>query len=385
MNTEDKQLVFFGTGVVAEKILHLCPEFIVDNNPNGIGTSLHGVDIKNPEILNGNADKYDVIVCTTSVGEVKKQLERYGYTWGENANVSDLNKERVHILDLEENKFKFLISCGLPSTTESLSGGGIYKITETDLYPEIVKIYEGNTHGLVSADSGYAFTSNADGLVILDDSLSISNVIPLVNKNIRPHGIRRYKDIWVVVSSNQDAIFGVDDEGKTLFAYPLSDKRETCDSPQHHCNDLYIDGDYAYVSMFSVTGNYKKNVFDGGIVEINLCNGKMSVVINDLTMPHSVTGGESGFMVLNSFKGTLLGHNFEVLATLPGFVRGLDFDNKYYYIGESKNRNFSRLNANRIPVSIDSRITIMNHEYGFSRSIALPGQISEIHSLLALD
>ena len=100
--------------------------------------------------------------------------------------------------------------------------------------------------------------------------------------------------------------------------------------------------------------------------------------------PLQLCCGNAGFRVLDSFKGNLLGNNFDVLATLPGFVRGLDESDDYYFIGESKNRNFSRLNPGRSPVSIDSRITIVHKEYGFARSLQLPKYLSEIHALLRI-
>ena len=113
-----KETILFGSGNVAEKQLHLKPSFIVDNNSVLHGTEFHGIEIRHPNTLVGNHDKYNVIVCTTSMGEVKRQLHSYGYVWGENANGSDLLVERLHIANLEERKFEFLVSSGLPSSAE---------------------------------------------------------------------------------------------------------------------------------------------------------------------------------------------------------------------------------------------------------------------------
>ncbi|MBT1452274.1 DUF4915 domain-containing protein [Glaciecola sp. XM2] len=378
-----KSIVLFGCGHVAEKHLNLVPAFIVDNNPDLIGTQFHDIEIKSPSILAGNADDYEVIVCTTSVSEVKSQLESYGFTWGQNAKVALLLSERMEMADLEDTAFRFLLSSGLPSSAETFSGGGIYLIEESDNFPNATKLYEGNTHGLIRHEEGYAFSSQGEGIIFLNESFELTNKISL-HSALRPHGIRQYGDLWVLASSYHDSIVGVDKNGNEIFEYPFSKKRSDYLSAQHHCNDLFIVGDYAYVSMFSITGNYKRNSFDGGILEIDLRNGEMQTLIDGLTMPHSVTCDEQGYKVLDSFKGTLLADNFQVKATLPGFVRGYDADSKYYYLGESKNRNFSRLNPGRTPVSIDSRITIINKDFGFSRSIPLPKKVSEIHSLIKL-
>lgn len=378
-----KDIILFGSGTVAEKNLNLNPKFIVDNNVDLHGSTFHGFDVISPEILKNNTDKYKVIVCTTSVGEVKKQLEHYGYVWGNNANAAKLLVERMEMNVLEETKFKFLISSGLPSSAESFSGGGIYKIEETETYPTITKFYEGNTHGLVKHGDGFVFSCQGKGLVFLNADLEEEKVIEL-RAGLRPHGVRQYKDLWVLVSSYKDAIIGVNELGDEIFEYKFSSKIDSFESAQHHCNDLDIVGDYAYVSMFSLTGNWKRNSFDGGIMEVNLITGEMKPVINGLTMPHSVTCDETGLKVLNSFKGTFLGNNFDTLATLPGFVRGYDSDNNFYFLGESKNRNFSRMSTGRTPVSIDTKITIINKRFGFCRSIYLPNLISEVHSVIKL-
>jgi hypothetical protein len=269
-----KKVILFGSGTVAEKNLNLNPEFIVDNSIDLQGSFFHGIEVKSPDVLIGNTKEYKVIVCTTSVGEVKKQLELYGYTWGENATVANLLSERLEMSHLENCKFKFLISSGLPSSAESFSGGGIYLVEETEQFPEIKKIYEGNTHGLIKNGDGYVFSCQGKGLVFLDSNFEEINIIEL-RAGLRPHGIRKYNDLWVLVSSYKDAIIGVDDKGEEVFEYRFSDKIDTLESAQHHCNDLDIVGVYAYVSMFSLSGNWNRNSFDGGIMEVKLKTGEM--------------------------------------------------------------------------------------------------------------
>ena len=379
-----KKIILFGAGQghVVDESLALNPAFIVDNNLDMQGAIYRGLEVKSPEVLDGMAKKYDVIVCTTSVGEVRKQLASFGFEWGVNAKIADVLYEKSVIAELEDEKFSFLISSGLPSTATSFSGGGIHLVEENGDYPEIRTIYKGDTHGLIALeDGGFAFTCQGEGIVCLDSRFNVVNSVP-IRKGLRPHGLRRYKDIWVVVCSLGDCILGVNDSGEEVFCYEITSKMESYGSSQHHCNDVEIIGDTAYVSMFSVTGNWKREIFDGGIVEVDLTNGHMRVLNSNLTMPHNVTNVKDGLFILDSFKGRLLGHNFTEIAQLPGFVRGFDFNKSYYFLGESKNRNFSRLSTERSPVSIDSRITIINRAYRFCRSIPLPPRISEIHAIV---
>ena len=379
-----KKTVLFGAGLVAEQNLYLNPDVIVDNNPDIHGDTFYDITVHSPSILDGKSEEYNVVICTTSVGEVRKQLISYGFKWGVNAYPADQLVEQVAISDLEDASFSFLVCSGLPSTASSFSGGGIHLVKESGDYPEIVTVYEGNTHNIIRREEGgFAFTCAGKGIVIMDDAFQITNVVE-IDKGLRPHGLRQYKDGWLLVSSAQDCVIGVDKQGKEIFRHMLSDKLEHYETAQHHCNDVAVSGEYAYVSMFSATGNFKRNIFDGAVVEINLTNGEQKTIINSLTMPHNISIHDNEFYVLDSFKGTLLGKGLNKLAQLPGFLRGFDLNQEYYFLGESKNRNFSRLMPDRTPVSIDSRITIVHRKHGFSRSIPLPRKISEIHSVILL-
>jgi hypothetical protein len=378
-----KKIVLFGSGTVAEQNLHLNPVFIVDNNPDLQGSQFHDFAIRSPDELRQDPEQYHVVVCTTSISEVKKQLQLYGFIWGESAEPAEQLREKSAIADLENTRFTLLISSGLPASADSFSGGGIHLIEEGGDYPTVKTIYEGNTHGLIKTMDGFAFTCQGRGVIQLDKGFSPTKEIPL-RKGLRPHGIRTYEDLWVVVCSTGDCIVGIDEEGNERFCYPISDKIKGYESAQHHCNDLEIIGDYAYVSMFSVSGNWKRGIFDGGIIEFNLKDGRSRVINNTLTMPHSVSAGDGGLYILDSFKGRLLGPNFTEIGQLPGFTRGFDQSDDYFFLGESKNRNFSRLETARSPVSIDSRITVISKHYKFSRSIPLPARISEIHSVILL-
>lgn len=381
--TDYRKIVLFGSGVIAEKSLKKNPCFIVDNNPDLQGTLFHGIEIKAPNTIRGLSDKYRIIICTSSVSEVRSQLEAYGYEWGRDAQLSGYLAEKLEIANLESQRFDILISSGLPSTDIGGAAGGVYRITESREFdfPSITKLYGGNIHGMTSVGNGYAFASQGEGIVILNKDLQVTDIVELPPA-LRPHGVSQYQDGWVFVSSYSDGIIGIDASGRSIFEYYFSDKRRSHLSAQHHCNDICLVGDYAYVSMFSITGNWKKGIYDGGIVEINLKTGVMETVATGLTMPHNVSFYDGELKVLNSFKGEVMSTNLEVKFKLPGFVRGYDENSDYIFVGESKNRNFSRLETGRAPVSIDSRITIMHKALGFSRSIPLPSRVSEIHSLL---
>lgn len=105
----------FGCAHVVEKNF-LEPAYIIDNNPDLIGNTFQGFEVQSPEVLKGRVSEFQVVVCTTSITEVKKQLINLGFVWGEDAKVASLLSERMEMSKLEDIKFCFLISRGLPSS-----------------------------------------------------------------------------------------------------------------------------------------------------------------------------------------------------------------------------------------------------------------------------
>lgn len=383
-----KRIVLFGSGVVAEKNLGLKPEFIVDNNRDLQGQEFHGVSILGPEALIGRQSDYDVVVCSTSIDAIKPQLEQLGYEWGVSARVAGQLAERLVVDKLETQAFSFLVSSGLPSHLSETAGGGVYLIREEGERVLVKKLFQGNVHGLIKSEKAHDFYFNAQGdgiyrLTLEGDDALTARVVE-VPGGLRPHGMARYLDDWLIVSSYDDALIRLNAEGQVIGRYDLGAKKQSLGSAQNHCNDVAVANGFAYVSMFSVSGNWKRGVFDGGVVEVDLAKGHSTVVSNVLTMPHNISFYNNELRIMNSFKGEIMVGNFEVLGTLPGFVRGYDEDDDYIYVGESKNRNFSRLNTGRSPVSIDTRITIIDKEIRACRSIQLPRTVSEIHSVIRL-
>ena len=61
---------------------------------------------------------------------------------------------------------------------------------------------------------------------------------------------------------------------------------------------------------------------------------KIGVIKSNLTMPHNISLINDKFHILDSLNGNLLTNNFTVQGTFPGFSRGLDFNGKYYFIGQ---------------------------------------------------
>ena len=87
-------IVVFGASHLVAELDLTAISFIVDSNPDLQGTTHFGLEIKSPEILQGASKKFQVMVCSTSIGEIKQQLQSYGFTWGDNAFVYSALFER---------------------------------------------------------------------------------------------------------------------------------------------------------------------------------------------------------------------------------------------------------------------------------------------------
>lgn len=123
-----------------------------------------------------------------------------------------------------------------------------------------------------------------------------------------------------------------------ITAYDLTDR---C-----HLNGLgFRDGVPRYVSMLGASdepGGWRKNKISGGQI-MDITNNE--VLVDGLCMPHSPRWYKDALWFLSSGSGQLMrmqqGKAPEVVAELPGFVRGLDFIDRYAIIGLSQIRESS--------------------------------------------
>jgi hypothetical protein len=374
---------FFGCGQIAEKEIKsgCIPDLIFDNNPELDGTLFYDVPVSkaDPKII---ARVRRLVICSSSIRDIQEQCVALNLP-SEYIEVSSYLGEMAKVFRLEQYRFSGYLSSGLPSSTETLKGGGIFQVIETDPgFASVEKVFEANTHGCIRYGDELIFSAQGHGIVHLDTNTHKVNKIISIDSGLRPHGVRWTGEFYFVVCALDDSVRQYDPDGALVRVFRLSEKLGRYGTPQHHCNDLFVTDQSIFVSMFSVAGNWKRGHFDGGIVEFCRETGAQTVLTNSLKMPHSVELKEDTLMVLESFVGAVLGHDFESLGTLNGFARGLAFDSEFLIVGESKNRNVTRMSRGASFASIDTRVTIIDTSIGVSRSIQLPNTISEIHSVV---
>lgn len=390
--SEGRDIVLFGSGIIAEKTARILTgktiSSIVDNASNLWGQSQLAVAIKNPDFLKTDEGKNAfVIICTTSFVEVAEQLNSYGLKAETNYYVSPVMNDLRIIDELETIKKRMLFTSGSPKVDNDLYGGGVYELEVDGDEWKHKKVINGNCYGLIRFGENFISVDTELGIFEFDKNYKItrSKVLPA---GIRAHGVdySEKHQKFFVVGSYLDGVIILDKDFNILDQINVSYKRERTDKPHHHCNDCLVIEDSLYVSMFSVTGNWKRDIFDGAILEYDIeTKNLIGPVIQNLWMPHNIKFIEGSIHILDSLPGQLKTNNAKVIGEFPAFTRGLAHDGIYYYIGQSRNRNYSKNIGISLNVSIDAGIIVFDSQTKASRFLQLPPKISELHSILLLE
>lgn len=388
-----KEVYLFGAGVICEKTFSSLDSLkfngIFDNSTNLQDTYENNLKIIAPKnIKKINLNNLFIIITTTSFKNVIEQLEKHGLKKNKNFCVSHLLKDQFVIEEIQSLSQNLLFSSGSPKIESNKFGGGIYKLKINEDKWTTEKLYSGNCFGLIRnpIDSSIVFIDTDEGILKYDKNFKFVRKIT-IKKGIRAHGISFCKTTqrYAIACSYQDKVMILNKDFKLINEFFISEKIKKMKIPQHHCNDCEISKDSVYVSMFSLTGNWKKDVFDGGIAEFNIkTRKKIGDLKNDLWMPHNVKIINGTMHVLDSLRGNLLFDNLLTQGNFPAFSRGLDFKNGLYFIGQSRNRNFSKNVGVSKNISVDTGIVAFDPTTKISRFMNISNKISEIHSILAL-
>jgi len=384
--------ILFGAGNIAEKTHRLIQDCnllaIVDNSKNLEGEYQLGVEVISPGKL--KSKKYQnsiIIITTTSFAEVTYQLENLGLKNTEDFIVSPILNDLRIIDELENIEKKLLFTSGSPQQTNPNYGGGTYELNiQNDKWIH-KKIINGNCYGITKFKENYVVLDTDAGVIEFDQNYKIIRKKELP-KGSRAHGIDYSPDynMFIINCSYLDCILFLNEEFEIIDKITISKKHLKNGKPAHHINDCCVWNNSIYISMFSKTGNWKLDIFDGAILEYDIDTKEIiGSVIANLWMPHNIKIINGSITVLDSLKGHLLTNNAQITGVFPAFTRGLDHDGSFYYIGQSRNRNYSKNIGLSKNISIDTGIIIFDEYTKVSRFLQLPSKLSEIHSILVID
>ncbi len=382
----DRPIVLFGSGNVAKKTIRKIGKgncaYIVDNSVNLHGESYNDLPIKAPKDIKPGVF---ILICSTAIGPISDQLVRLGLKPEKDFTISPILNDLLAIEELESLSKTIYFTSGSIPEDDPNRGGGLYKCTVKGLEVGLNKIYKGPCYGSVRLEEKIYFVDTDRGILEHSKNGNIDLKCELP-KGSRAHGIsfNQMNHKFYVTCSNLDVVLEVDRKGwKIQKEFRLSSKKGFHNEPMHHCNDNWSIENSLFVSMFSSTGNWKRDSFDGCIAEFDLNTGdRLSDVCTGLYMPHNVMMFDGSLHVLDSLPGHLRFNNFTIQGTFPAFTRGLTFNQGLYFIGQSKNRNYSKVMGISNNISIDCGIIVFNPILKASRFLQFPYTIGEIHSII---
>ena len=352
--------------------------YIVDSNPV-VQNLVNNIYL--PEVL--LAEKLDevfVIITTSGFTDVVDQLEAYGFVAGKHFCVSPTLRDFEVLLRIKDH----LQIIYFTSPDSSNYRGGLYQLSLPSGKTE--KILDGQCHGVIEGrDYIYLVDDSAGGVRVLDRMFNTVRTIQLP-EDARPHGIAYSwkRDQIAVAFSGRDSIGVYDTGGVLIVEIPMSDKYRTGGLAEHHVNDLCSWKDSLYVTMFSVSGNWKREIFDGAVLEFDLNDPFRPplVLVADLWFPHTPTIIRETLHFCESMTGEVWAGNHKLITEFHGFVRGVAYDGHFYYVGQSQHRYITRrLGAINIP--LDTGIFLVDDKTKATKFYSIPA-LMDINSIMIL-
>lgn len=390
LQNDDISLVFFGAGYIADKTIYkyqVKPDFIVDNNVDIQSTCQDGIPIVS--LRDVSKDSYFVIT-STSISEIERQLVIYG-ALSENIMVSPVLSDH-HIISVFENQdFDLLFTSGLQNRSQDslIEGGGLYRLLGQFDDFELFRILSSPSHGIKRLGDHIYVVNEDMGVAKLDMSLNVVDTFALP-KGLRPHGIDfcPETDNWVFTCSYGDCLSIHNNSFEEVARVYFSNKRTYFNNkPQHHTNDVCVHGGLAFCSMFSLSGEFKRGVYDGGVLIIDITQRRViGSLFGNLSHPHNIRFHESEYWILDSFNQNVLKGSSVYSSGYTSFLRGLDFlKDGSLLLGQSKNRNFTAISDTKAsPAFLDTSIVVLSPDRLIAKTLPLPSSVSEIHAIFSL-
>lgn len=107
-----------------------------------------------------------------------------------------------------------------------------------------------------------------------------------------------------------------------------------------------------------------------------------SELISNLSKPHSPFINNTSIRILDSMTGKFIQGNDSIIAKFPGFIRGIDQNNDYTFIGMSEDMYVAERTTDNSTM-LNSGIYILNEAINAFRFYGTQG-IMNIHSILIL-
>jgi len=395
--TDSKQLFFWGNAEewipkTVRHFNHIEWKAIIDENPLISQKGYEGLPIFSPEkLLEIPKDEIFIIITSGLYEEASIQLSSMGFEGRKHFCCSPAMRDWV-VMHNRKNYDQNIILTSPDSPIKgakrySKSGGGIYLFNTKE--NAIEKKIAGFFREIIRVDDNYyAVESEQKKVIVFSKSFERLGDFPIdqseqQNEPKEACGLAYApkQQLFFTTNTVMDSIHVYENGSFKNIATlnPLSNVPNSL----HHINDMCIMKNNLVFSYFSFSGNWRQGIMDGGIAMLSLddLSAKPTTLVRDLWMPHSVKFINGKVCYLNSMPGDLWIGNQNVEGSFPGFVRGLAYDNQYYYVGLTDTMYASRLTDIRNNTMCNTGFFLFDSNLKTSRFYSTP-DLMNIHSLL---
>ncbi|EGV27996.1 hypothetical protein ThidrDRAFT_4220 [Thiorhodococcus drewsii AZ1] len=387
----EREIIFWGCSedwVPKSKKLLPFVVLAVDINWERIGEKWMDLKVTSPSKILEKRDQFFIVITTGSYESVEEVLQISGWQPGLDYCYSPVYLEFKNSRSVSEVSGKLLVASSDYGVSgdyrSSRLGGGLYQISFNCGYiTEINRLSEGSyRQGQFSDGAYYTIDYVKNEFQVFDSDWNQAENILL---NLRHYtGISVDNGYAYLISSAYDCIEILDIKYKKIIhRRQFSDRSGKRGEGLHHLNDCCFRDGVLFFSYFSRSGVWRNEIFDGGISFFDLKEDRILDALGGLFQPHSPTMINDQLHFCESPRGYVYASSWERLCSFPGFVRGLDYRNGRYFVGQSETLYMKR--AKNIPnVMMNTGVYCVDSSSGSARFLAIDG-IKNVHSVHAID
>lgn len=362
-----KRLIVFGAGARGSTLLRqysLPIAYFVDNDFAKWGQCIDEVLIQSPDVLKDEpVDSLAIIISSVdNVDEISTQLRQMGFVKDKDFWVNPDESTPNAIGEINNYQTELLVTCiGF--------NGGLFRLSLPE--DRTTKLIDGCFRGICKVGKYYFVVDEPWGIRQYDEEFREVDSVEGQGVGLRKlHGIAYHK------SSN--CLYVVETHLASIGMYQMNPLRRIGEwkfrdstADENAINDLCIEGDDLYLSMHSYTGFWRRGIWDGVTIRANLKDKHNSteILLRGHEQPHSLSSIDKSFYYCNSYRCELCCNN-EVIATFPGYTRGLAYDGKYFYVGQSEMKHLHRVTKSN--TCVDCGVHIYDPVEKISRFVKMP-------------
>ena len=343
-----------------------------------------GLTVLPPATVKERPNDFFVVITTGSFDSVSAQLIEFGFQPEIDFCYSPFFEDfsaAQRINDLTFNLIFISSDYGIiGSNRASLRGGGIYELSVINGQSKIEKRVNGSyRQAQRDGEEVYAVEYVRGELHVFDLDF---NLIKTKKLSMRHYtGLSVGDGAIYLVSSANDVIQVLNKETfSESCVIPFSNKSFSGEGV-HHLNDCYYHDGRLFFSYFSKSGVWRNEVFDGGISYLDIETNEIIEVLSGLMQPHSPKIINDTLHFCESPKGVVYSSSWNKIASLQGFVRGINYHNGYYFIGQSETLYMKRaLSMNN--TMMNAGIYVMDESTGACRFFNIEG-LKNVHTIIS--